>query len=73
MVPTMAVRGRPKKIQEPVMVHLRFPADVVAELDAWVEEMRASFPGLGGISRTDLVRDIVLRALADRKKPGRRK
>jgi hypothetical protein len=46
-------------------VLIRLPAEAVAQLDAWVDEIQAAHPGFT-VTRTSVVRDIVLRALEGR-------
>ncbi len=44
------------------VLYLRnMPDDVMAELSAWVEEIKASSLGGSNITRTDLARDILCR------------
>jgi hypothetical protein len=47
-------------------VYVRLPAEALAKLDAWVEELRTSVPGGTGISRSDLIRDVVVKAVEER-------
>jgi hypothetical protein len=49
---------RPKPGQ---VIYLRVPEDAIEELDRWVDELRAAQPGMSGISRADLMRDILVR------------
>jgi len=49
-------------------VYVRLPDETVEELDAWVEELRAGVPGGSGITRSDLIRDVVVKAMAERHK-----
>lgn len=65
--------GRPKKLPDASAVYVLVPQDTLDGLDMWVEELRESQLGMSGITRADLIRDILARALADRKKPGRRR
>lgn len=48
-------------------INVRLPDDVIEELEEWVEEIRAERPGMSGVTRSDLIRDIVVAALAARK------
>lgn len=60
--------GRPKKLRgEPHPVHIVLPAELVAELDAWVDEARVALPGGSGITRADLIRDLLHNALSERR------
>lgn len=47
-------------------MHLALPSETVTELDRWLEELRGSVPGGGGISRADLIRDILQKAVQAR-------
>jgi hypothetical protein len=49
------------------LIYVRLYADTVEELDAWVAELQESTPGGSGISRSDVIRDIVVRAMDRRK------
>jgi len=62
-----AMQGRRAESKAGPAVYVRFPTDAVGELDEWVEELRGSVPGGSGISRSDLIRDVVLAALAERR------
>ena len=64
--------GRPKKFEASSKVLVMLPAPTIAALDAWVEELRASTPGGSAISRSDLIRDLLAKAVAGRGKKGRR-
>lgn len=52
---------------ELVPVQFRFPRDLLDLLDARLEELRAERPGLG-MTRTDLVRDILYNGLKGKAK-----
>ncbi len=73
-IPPMATKiGRPPKLGDVSMVHLRLPDRVIDGLDAWVEQAAASTPGGSGITRSDLIRDILARAVAERGTPEARR
>jgi len=58
--------GRPRKLpRDKTPVHLEMPDDVLAGFDRWVEELRDSVPGGEGITRADLMRSILKKALAE--------
>lgn len=62
----MASRGRPKKLpDESSVLMVRCPDTLIAGLDDWVEELRENNIGMSGISRADLIRDILMRAVAE--------
>lgn len=46
-------------------VLIRLPTAAVAQLDTWVDELQTAHPGFT-VTRTSVVRDIVLRALEGR-------
>ena len=58
-------RGRPKKLDDAVVLYVRSPASLADHLDEWVQELRDKNIGMGGISRADLIRDILLRAVLE--------
>jgi len=62
------MRGRRGETTAGPAIYVRLPTETVADLDAWVEELRASVPGGSAISRSDVIRDLVIQAMADRKK-----
>jgi metal-responsive CopG/Arc/MetJ family transcriptional regulator len=58
--------GRPSKGGRQVQV--RLPEDEIEELEAWAAEVAASGAvGTGGTTRSDVIRDIVGKALRERK------
>lgn len=57
----MVKTGRPRKAGQ--SIYVRFPDETIAALDARLEEMRAEHPGMSGITRSDLIRDLVTQAL----------
>lgn len=63
--------GRPKKFASHGMLNMRVPTETLEALDAWVEELRASTPGGSAISRSDLIRDLLAKAVAGRGKRRR--
>jgi hypothetical protein len=64
--------GRPEKLLPATTVHIRFPTEILADLDAWVEELPTRHPGMSSISRSDLIRDLTMKAVEDRKAAGRK-
>ena len=57
---------RPKTLPEGGgLVHVTLPAETIGGLDEWVEELRATVPGGGGISRSSLIRDVLQKAVAE--------
>jgi hypothetical protein len=48
-----------------VSMQLRLAPDLVEQLDAWVDELQSKQPGFR-LTRTGLVRDIVIKALQER-------
>ena len=65
-------RGRPPKVVDPHRFLLILPGAVVENLDAWVDELKASTPGGSAITRADLIRDLLAKALEGRGKKGKR-
>jgi len=58
--------GRPSKVGQGIYV--RLPDEEVEALDQWVKEIQAENPGLmSGITRSDLIRDIVMAATRARR------
>lgn len=56
--------GRPRKIQEPsTPIHLVLPDRLLAGYDRWVERVQLAVPGGLGISRADIMRDVLEKAL----------
>lgn len=69
----MARTGRPRKTpRESTPVHIIMPDDVLAGFDRWVDELRDTVPGGAGITRADLMRDLLARALAEHEAEPRR-
>lgn len=65
----MASRGRPKKLPDDTsVVMLRCPDWLIGELDRWVAELREENIGMSGITRSDLIRNVLMRAVEDRQK-----
>ena len=65
--------GRPRKLpKEKTPVHLEVPDDVLAGFDRWVEELQVSVPGGAGISRADLMRDVLAKALREHEAGAKR-
>lgn len=62
----MAGTGRPSKGGQ--QVYVRLPDEELATLDEWVEELKVERPGMSGITRSDLIRDIVMGATTARRK-----
>jgi hypothetical protein len=58
--------GRPKRLPSTKAVHILLPEETVEALDAWVVEAQATLPGGSGITRADLIRDLLRRAVAER-------
>jgi Arc/MetJ-type ribon-helix-helix transcriptional regulator len=48
-------------------IYVRLPVDIVENLDEWVEELRTSVPGGTGITRSDVIRDLVVLAIKERR------
>jgi hypothetical protein len=60
--------ARPVKLKDALGISIRVPGDLLEELDLWVEEIRASGGiGTSDVTRSDIVRDIVRRALEERR------
>ena len=60
--------GRTKKLPETTPLYLRVPSVLVQELDEWVEESARSLPGGSGITRTDLIRDLLQKAVEEHRR-----
>ena len=52
-----------KKLPETAPLYIRAPVTLLAALDEWVEEVKSELPGGSGITRTDLIRDVLQRAV----------
>lgn len=59
--------GRPRKLVDAAPIAIRIPADLLEELDSWAEEVRESGIGTSSVTRSDIVRDIVKKALEERR------
>jgi len=57
--------ARPSKVGRAVQV--RLPEETIADLDTAVEELRAEGAMMSGITRSDVIRDAVVAAMAIRK------
>lgn len=57
-----------RKLEDSEHLHMIFPASLVADLDAWVDRLRKE-GGIGrsGITRSDLIRDLLTQAVAAQK------
>ncbi len=63
----MGKGGRPRKIAgESTAIQLLVPDDVLRAYDAWLSEVQASVPGGEGITRPDIMRDVLARAVRAR-------
>jgi len=58
--------GRPTKVVDGEPVHILLSKETATRLDAWVEELRRTVPGGAGITRADLMRDILNKAVDGR-------
>ena len=65
----MTRTGRPTKGGQ--AVYVRFSEETIEALDARLEELRAERPGMSGITRSDLIRDLVTQALGEQR-PARK-
>jgi hypothetical protein len=64
--------GRPSKGGRPVQV--RLPEDEIQELETWAAELAASGAvGTGATTRSDVLRDIVGKALRERREASERR
>lgn len=61
------MQGRQGEKKAGAAIYVRLPPETVEELDAWVEELRASVPGGSGISRSDVIRDVVVKTMSERR------
>ena len=59
----------PKPAGGDAVLYVRISGELDADLDAWVEALKAKHPGFS-ISKSDLVRDVLIRAVRDRKAPA---
>lgn len=62
-------RGRPRKFASTTPVLVRVPDELLENLDEWVEEVRAAELGTSTVSRSDLIRDILTRAVKEHRAP----
>lgn len=66
--------GRPKKIEGEVhRLVMAFDVETIEALDAWVEELRETQFGASGMARTDLIREIVAKAIEEHQRDKRKK
>lgn len=56
------------KAKDPVLF-TRISSELDADLDAWVQDLQREHPGFS-ISKSDLVRDVLIRAVRERKAGG---
>jgi hypothetical protein len=74
MASTSKRLGRPKKIEgDAHRLVMVLDAETVEGLDAWVEELRATQFGASGMARTDLIREILGRAVREHQRDKRKK
>lgn len=59
--------GRPRKFGSTTPVLVRVPDELLEELDLWKEQVRAAETGTSNITRSDLIRDILAKAVAQRR------
>jgi metal-responsive CopG/Arc/MetJ family transcriptional regulator len=57
----------------PVAVFVRMPTDMVERLDAWLAEIRQAQVGFSSVSRADLIRDVVFRAIEEHERKGKKR
>lgn len=56
--------GRPRKIEgEKTAIHLVLPDRLIAGYDRWLERVQLTVPGGLGITRADLMRDVLEKGL----------
>jgi hypothetical protein len=64
--------GRPRKLpKEKTLVGLELPDEMVAGYERWLAELQRTVPGGSGISRADLMRDVLARALDEHERASR--
>ena len=63
----MRAVGRPRKLGDASGISIRIPDELLDELDAWAKEVRETGIGTSSVTRSDIVRDIVRRALEERR------
>lgn len=59
----MAQTGRPAKGGQ--SVYVRLPEETLSALDAHLETLQGERPGMSGITRSDLIRDLLVKAVAE--------
>ena len=64
---TRNMTGKKGRVEKPVHVNLIMPASVVDAVDDWVRDLRSREVGAGGVTRADVIRDIVKRAVDARR------
>jgi metal-responsive CopG/Arc/MetJ family transcriptional regulator len=65
--------GRPRTLPEGARdVLVRLPAETIEELDQWVEEIREEQVGASGVTRANLIRDLLEKALKERRAKRRK-
>ena len=62
------MKGRAAPEKDPVLF-VRITQELDADLDTWLDEVRALHPGFS-VSKSDLVRDVLIQALRERRKPS---
>jgi hypothetical protein len=61
--------GRPRKLPEASRkLLLTLSEDLIAGLDEWVDEIRSTQIGGSGVTRTDLARDLLARAVDEHRR-----
>lgn len=63
--------GRPPK--GGLRVQVRLPDDILAAIDEELDKLRGQHPGLSGITRSDFIRDCVLKVIAELNATSKRK
>ena len=65
--------GRPRKLpKEKTLVGLELPDEMIAGYERWLAEVQRTVPGGSGISRADLMRDVLAKALEEHEGAVRR-
>lgn len=57
--------GRPRKLGSTTPLLVRLQDELLAELDVWLGEVRGAAIGTSTVTRSDLVRDIIGRAVEE--------
>lgn len=57
--------GRPKKVVGGEGVHVLLSRETIKALDVWVLEIQRQLPGGSGVTRADLIRDLLNKAIRD--------